>query len=221
MRLIFLILAVSVAGWSQTLTEGAAAIAGGAVGGAAGKKVGEGVGGILDKVAGTAAKAADDKDKQATKQAKPAPALEVGTGVAKAGAVTDGGSPGGSSAPGSTRRSAPKAATRDRSLVPPPPPLAHESVAKVEPPPPPPPVVEAVAPPPPPPPPPEVTPEDLKGLTNGADRLTVLKLGPPASRVSMAEAGHLLEIYSYSQRDRNFGVVRLSDGVVSSIEIHP
>jgi hypothetical protein len=224
MRVIFLLLALGGAAWSQALTEGAAAVAGGAVGGAAGKKVGEGVAHVLDKVAGTAAKAADDKD---SKQAKAAPALEVGTGVPKVGtstvvSSTSGASPSGSSQSGSGKRAVSKAPKPDRSLVPPPPPPAHQAVAKVEPPSAPQAVVEeVVAPPLPPPPPPEVTADDLKSLANGMGRLAVLKLGSPASRITMADSGHLVEIYSYAKHDKNFGVVRLSDGVVSSIEIRP
>jgi hypothetical protein len=52
-------------------------------------------------------------------------------------------------------------------------------------------------------------------------RLAVLKLGAPASRVTMVDAGHLLEIYRYANRDASFGVVRLNDGVVSSVEVRP
>jgi hypothetical protein len=215
-RLILLLLAISVAAWPQALTEGAAAVAGGTVGGVAGKKVGEGVGNILEKVAATAAKAGDDKD---GKQAK-APALEVGPGVPKPGSSTPGSPSSGSPSSGSPKRTA-KAAKPDRSLVPPPPPLPHQAVAKVEPAAVPEPVVEVIAAAPPPPPPPEVTPEDLKNLSKGTDRLAVLKLGSPASRITMADAGHLVEIYSYAKHDKSFGVVRLSDGVVSSIEIHP
>jgi hypothetical protein len=221
MRVIFLLLALGGAAWSQALTEGAAAVAGGAVGGAAGKKVGEGVAHVLDKVAGTAAKAADDKE---SKQAKAAPALEVGTGVPKVGTPTavSSTSGSGSSTSGSSKRAVPKAPKPDRSLVPPPPPPAHQAVARVEAPSAAQAVVEeVVAPPLPPPPPPEVTAEDLRSLANGMGRLAVLKLGSPASRITMADSGHLVEIYSYAKHDKNFGVVRLSDGVVSSIEIRP
>ncbi len=82
-------------------------------------------------------------------------------------------------------------------------------------------MVEVIAPPPPPPPPPEVTVDDLKTLSKGTDRAAVLKLGAPASQVMMAESGHLLEIYSYASHDHRFGVVRLNDGLVSSVEIKP
>jgi hypothetical protein len=199
MRLIFLLIALTAtAAWSQALTEAAAAAAGGSVGGVAGKKVGEGVGTIFQKVAASTEKAAT-----AGTEAKAPPALEVGAGVPKAGP--------------------PKAAPprADRSLVPPPPPPpVRKAVVKAEPLPAPQPVIVITAPAP-PPPPPEVTADDLRTLTNGMGRLEVLKLGPPASRVTMVETGHLLEIYRYANRDKSLGVVRLNDGVVSSIEVRP
>jgi hypothetical protein len=109
--------------------------------------------------------------------------------------------------------SAEKAATGKEAKAPP-------AVVKAEPLPAPQPVI-VIAAPPPPPPPPEVTADDLRRLTNGMGRLEVLKLGPPASRVTMVDTGHLLEIYRYANRDKSLGVVRLSDGVVSSIEVRP
>jgi len=245
MRVIFLLLALSGAAWPQALTEGAAAVAGGAAGGVAGKKIGEGVGGILNKVAASAATAADGKD---GKQDKAAPALEVGPGVPKTTPKPEGPKPDApKAAPKATSQAAPPPKTY-RSLFPPPPPPAPavKGKAKVEPPSPPEEVVEAVAPASPatqsatpqlvveaialplpdalPPtllPPPPVTPEDLKTLSKGMGRLAVLKLGSPASRVTMMDGDHLLEIYSYANRDKSFGRVRLSDGVVSSIEIRP
>jgi hypothetical protein len=83
------------------------------------------------------------------------------------------------------------------------------------------PVVE-VAPivPPPPPPPPEVTAENLRDIAPGAAREDVLKLGIPAARITMfGDDGHLLEIYSYRAKNTTFGVVRLSDGAVSKVEL--
>jgi hypothetical protein len=71
----------------------------------------------------------------------------------------------------------------------------------------------------PPPPPPHVTTDDLKALTDGTSRGEVLKLGPPASRVTMYDDGHLVEIYRYQSRDTTLGVVRLSDGSVSNVQV--
>jgi hypothetical protein len=47
----------------------------------------------------------------------------------------------------------------------------------------------------------------------------VLKFGAPASRITMIDDGHLVEIYRYQARDTTFGVVRLSDGSVSSVQV--
>jgi hypothetical protein len=78
----------------------------------------------------------------------------------------------------------------------------------------------AVAPiPPPPPPPREVSAEDLKSLAPGTAREDLLKLGLPSSRITMVAEGHLLEVFNYVNRDRPLGVVRLSDGAVSKVEL--
>jgi hypothetical protein len=71
----------------------------------------------------------------------------------------------------------------------------------------------------PPPPPPHATPEALQTLASGTNRSDVLKLGPPSSRITMFDDGHLVEIFRYQARDTTFGVVRLSDGSVSKVEI--
>ena len=64
-----------------------------------------------------------------------------------------------------------------------------------------------------------VTPEDLKTLASGTARAEVLKLGAPSSRITMFDDGHLVEIYRYQAHDTTFGVVRLSDGSVSSVQV--
>ena len=195
MRVAFVALAVAGIACGQAMTEVGAAVAGGAVGGVAGKQVGLGLAGVFDKFSGQTAKAASSGD--ATKQSvsRPAggdatPVLQVGPGVPKA----------------------------NHSLVPPPPPVRRAATAAPAPPPPPTPqpvIVAAVVPPP--PPPPQATPDDLRGIEKGTPRADVLKLGAPASRVMMYEDGHLLEIYRYMAGDLSFGVVRLSDGTVSSV----
>jgi hypothetical protein len=70
-----------------------------------------------------------------------------------------------------------------------------------------------------PPPPPHATPEDLQTLASGTNRSEVLKLGAPASRITMYEDGHLVEIFRYQSRESTFGVVRLSDGAVSNVQL--
>ena len=191
MRGILLILAAGLAG-AQTMTEVGASAAGGAIGSAAGKKVSEGISAIfgkVDKAAGKAAKPPEDNSKNA-------PLLEVGPAVVVKG-------PGGV-----------------ESVPPPPPASGHRaSVAKPAP------ATEALPeilppPPPPPPPPPQVTAEDLKRVTNGMTREAVLKLGAPSSRIMMDDdEGHLVEVYSYADKDTSLGRVRLKDGVVSSVEV--
>jgi hypothetical protein len=82
------------------------------------------------------------------------------------------------------------------------------------------PVVEVAPVIPPPPPPPEVTAENLKAIVPGTTREDVLKLGAPSSRMTMfGDEGHLVEIYSYVSKGATFGVIRLSDGSVSKIEL--
>jgi hypothetical protein len=138
-------------------------------------------------------------DKTAAKAAKPAdnskgaPQLEVG-------------------------EAAPKLAAGE-SVPPPPPPAGHRAAAPK--PAPAPETMPEIAPPPPPPPPPapQVTADDLKKVTNGMTREDLLKLGSPASRITMTDDGHLLETFSYAAKDASFGRVKLTDGAVSSVEV--
>jgi tetratricopeptide (TPR) repeat protein len=70
------------------------------------------------------------------------------------------------------------------------------------------------------PPPPEVNAGDLRKVTAGMKREQLLKLGPPAGRITMDEDGHLIEIYQYSANGAGLGTVRLTDGTVSSVQVH-
>lgn len=177
---------------AQALIEHAAAATGGTVGGVAGKKLSDGLTKIFEKVDATTKKAAKIGENGQAKQvdAKGVPLLQVGPGSPK-GRDTSG-------------------------VVPPPPPARRAGVQTQAPPPVPAPVVVVA---PPPPPPPEVKVEDLKKLIAGTKREEVLKLGPPAARVTMFDDGHLLEIYRYMAGDTTLGVVRLIDGSVSSLLI--
>jgi hypothetical protein len=191
MRGILLVLAAGLAG-AQTMTEVGASTAGGAIGSAAGKKVSEGITSIfgkVDKAAGKAAKPPEDNSKSA-------PLLEVGPAVVVKG-------PGGvESVPPPPPASGHRASVAKPAAVP-------EALPEIQPPP-----------PPPPPPPPQVTVEDLKRVTNGMSREDVLKLGAPSSRIMMDDdEGHLVEVYSYADKDTSLGRVRLKDGVVSSVEV--
>ncbi len=183
-------LVAAVAG-AQTMTEVGASAAGSAIGSAAGKKVSEGITAIFGKVDKATAKAARPPEDNS----KSAPLLEVGPGAPRS-----------SGSVGSVGES-----------VPPPPPPAHRAAVRPA-------VSEAlpeIAPPPPPPPPaPQVTAEDLKQVTTGMKRADLLKLGAPASRIMMSDDGHLLETFSYAQKDTSIGRVKLTDGAVSSVEVH-
>ncbi len=216
MRLVLrfsMLLVVAGFAWSQALTDAAAVVAGGSVGAGAGKKVGEGVAGILNKVDATASKAAKT-EKVAKEQPAEKPIAVKTSPKASGGEI--GGSGGGNGS--AVLKVGPGGVVKDHSLVPPPP--AKKVVAVVPPPPPlasPTPI--AVAPVIVLPPPPQATPEDLKTIASGTPRADVLKLGAPASRITMFDDGHLVEIYRYQTRETTFGVVRLSDGSVSSVQV--
>jgi hypothetical protein len=195
MRLVLrfsILLTVAGLAWSQALTDAAGIVAGGSVGTGAGKKVGQGVAAVLQNVNATATKAARTE--------KPNPKI-----ADKSSAVA-------------VLQTGPGGVVKDHSLVPPPPPKK----------------VAAVVPPPPPltpstpavttprlvlPPPRQATAEDLKTVASGTSKAEVLKLGAPSSRVTMFEEGHLVEIFRYQARDFAFGIVRLSDGSVTSVQV--
>ena len=182
------------------MTETAAAAAGGGIGAAAGKKVSDGITAVFEKVDKQGKKAAETPEVVAPKSRVVAPV----PGPKQAAVVQ--GSPG----------------ILKGDSVPPPPPLPRKATIfqPATPPPPPPPepmVLAAVAPPPIPRAP--VTLEDLSTVAKGATRQEVLKLGKPAARIMMVEEGHLVELYRYMSHDMTLGVVRLSDGVVSSVSV--
>ena len=187
-----MVLALAGTAWSQAMVEHAAAAAGGSVGGVAGKKLSDSINKVMGKVDDTAKAAAADKSNK-SKGSNSGALLQVGPGEPKG---------------------------KDDSGVVPPPVPAHRA-ALVKPTPAPEPVAkpEPAPPAPPPPPPPEVTTDDLKKVVNGMPREEVLKLGAPASRVTMFDDGHMLEIFRYIAHDNDLGVVRLTDGAVSSIVI--
>ncbi|MBZ5634746.1 MAG: hypothetical protein LAO55_16615 [Acidobacteriia bacterium] len=192
MRCVLILFAIAGLACSQALTEVAGAIAGGSVGGVAGKKVSDGITTVFGKVDRTTAKAA--KNEQPTTAEKIKEQARTVLQVKPGGVV------------------------KDHSLVPPPPP---RRVAVVPPPPPPPlPPPAAVRQPLPTlPPPRQATPDDLNALAGGTPRADVLKLGAPSSRITMFDNGHLVEIYHYQTRETSIGVVRLSDGSVSSVQV--
>jgi hypothetical protein len=205
MRNALMLLVVGGLAWSQAITDAAGVIAGGSVGVGAGKKVGEGVAAVLQHAGSTTAKVAKTEPPARVEKPAEKPA-EKAADKPKDGA-------------GTVLQVGPGGVVKDHSLVPPPPPIRRAAV--VPPPPPPaPPVMPVIQQPIPTlPPPPEVTPDDLKTLAMGTARRDVLKLGTPAARITMFDDGHLVEIYRYQTRETTFGVVRLSDGSVSSVEL--
>jgi hypothetical protein len=176
--------------FAQTMTEFGAAAAGGSVAGASGKKVSDGLTAVFGKVAEHTAKAAG-------KEEKLAPALTLGPGVPKA---ETGGVP----------LPPPQPGRRAIAMQPPSPSFAlPQEVAQT-------PTLASVTPVL--PPPPEMSPEELKAVAIGMSRADVLKLGAPASKITMFDDGHISETYSYRQQGRKFGAVRLTDGAVASVE---
>jgi hypothetical protein len=166
----------------------------------------------LERVNNTTTKAV--KTDKVASSAKAAPINPASKPAQRAG---DGGGHG-SSAGGTVLQTGPGGVVKDHSLVPPPP--AKKVVAVVPPPPPLAPLTPiALSPVLALPPPPQATLEDLKTLAGGTSREEVLKLGAPSSRITMIDDGHLIEIFQYQNRETTFGVVRLSDGSVSSVEV--
>lgn len=189
MRYVAWIAILAGAAFGQNLTEFGAASAVGTVAGANGKNVSNGLTAIFSKINGQTVKAAGKGE------TKP-PALEVGRGKPQ---PVDGGVP---LPPGSGRAAA-------RSGLPPVAQIAiPEQVTELQ-------DLAQVAPAL--PPPPEMSPEKLKTVSIGMSRRDLLQLGMPASKITMDDNGHLLEIYSYHQQNQRIGTVRLHDGAVASV----
>ncbi len=164
-----------------------------AAGSAVGSAAGKKVSEGITAIFGKVDKSTARAAKQPEDESKSAPLVDVGPGT-------------------------PRASSHGESVPPPPPARSHRASAPK-------PVAEPMAeimppPPPPPPPPPQITAADLKKIANGMNREDVLKLGAPASRITMDDDGHLLEIFSYMDKDTSIGRVRLTDGAVSSVEVH-
>lgn len=190
-RILFVMPFVVVIGCAQTMTEVGASAAGSAIGSAGGKKISEGINSIFGKVDSSTARAARPVEVNASYRAAPIETPPI---------------------------KPPQAPSGGAESVPPPPPPAHRA-SPPKPAPAPEPLPEIVPPPPPPPPAPQATAEDLKKVANGTSREDLLKLGAPASRITMSDDGHVLEVFSYADKDTSLGRVRLTDGTVSSVEI--
>lgn len=225
---------------AQNLTEFGAAAATGAAGGVGGKSISDGITAVFGKVNDqTKAAAKQGQTKQDKTATAPATATTSASPAASptASPSASAASPAASSPGPSAPAPRPKPVTTskaklvktarsakvERPSVPDPPaPPTHAVVVSRTPPPAPRPEPAAEPAPvlPPPPPPPQVTAENLKSIAPGTAREDVLKLGAPASRITMfGDDGHLLEIYSYMTKGATFGVVRLSDGAVSKVEL--
>lgn len=209
MKLAMLVILLGAAASAQSLVEHSAAAAGGAVGGVAGKKVSDGVTSIfqkLDKAAGKAAKTdAPAKPAEAPKGNPNDPVFEVSPGVPHARSA----------------KPAPRSAARNEvPSVPPPPPLAHHAARKPAP------AVETRQPDPVPqpvlaaPPPPIATRQDLQKIPVGETRADLLKLGFPAVHITMYDNGHLVEEFRFMKDDADIGIVRLTDGAVSNVQVN-
>jgi hypothetical protein len=193
LRNLALFLLISSTAFSQNLTEFGAVAAGSTVGGASGKSVSNGIDAIFGKVDQQTAKAASVKPP--AKDVPEPPAIKV----VQAGPSDDNGGvplpPAPHKRPASfvpvAQYSLPQEITRIRSL---------SDVAPTL------------------PPPPEMSPEEFQKITTGTPRADVLRLGMPASKITMFDDGHLLEVYSYRQNGQKFGTLRLTDGAVSSVE---
>jgi hypothetical protein len=66
---------------------------------------------------------------------------------------------------------------------------------------------------------PVATADDLRGIAQGMNREEVLKIGAPAVRITMAEEGRLVEVYRYMAGERHVGMVQLSNGAVSNVQV--
>ena len=190
MRNLAFFVLISSTAFSQNLTEFGAITAGSAIGGASGKSVSNGISAIFGKVDQQTAKAAAPIKKEVPEP----PPFKVSQGVP---ADDTGGVP---LPPTPHKRPAPTPVAQFR--------LPQEitwtqSLSDVAP---------AL------PPPHEMSPEQLHAVSNGMSRADLLRLGPPASKITMFDDGHLVEVYSYRQNGQKFGTLHLTDGTVSSIE---
>ena len=192
MRFLVAVVVFSGAAFAQNLTEFGAAAAVGSAGGVGGKGVSEGLTAVFGKVGAQTAKAARTAEK-----APADPALELAPGVVR---EETGGVP------------LPPPSAGKRTATPPALPALAALPEEVE-------QLSSLAIAPVLPPPPEMSPAGLKTVAQGMSRAEVLKLGAPASKLTMWENGHLSETYSYRQQGRKIGTVHLTDGAVAGVDI--
>ncbi|MEO8050664.1 MAG: hypothetical protein ABI833_09635 [Acidobacteriota bacterium] len=195
MRILATFLLIAGISLAQNLTEFGAVTAGSTVGGASGKAVSNGITAIFGKVDRQTAQAAV---KETKKENQPeVEALKIAPGAPQE-AYGDVPLPPSAPSARAPRRSAPVA----EYVVP-------EDVARIGL------LAEMI---PVLPPPAVMSPEEFRSISLGEARADVLKFGAPASKITMFEDGHVVEQYSYHQNGQRFGGLRLTDGVVSSIQ---
>ena len=198
---------------AQSLAEHGAAAAGATIGTAAGKPLS----GAITKIFGDTDDQVRGANRASTKPSTPAvpaadrtapapPSPAVGAAAGgDSGLAGGGGAAAGASTPTSEPR---KTATRHRRL----PARASAIAAPIMP----------IAPPVviPPPAPKEPTPQEVASIQVGAAEQDVLAtLGVPASRVIVPDDdGHLRESFQYWARGSEIGLIRLDNGVVSTVE---
>lgn len=197
MRILAPFLVITSAAFAQNLTEFGAVAAGSAVGGASGKAVSNGITAIFGKTDEQTAKAANKEIKKEKEKEPEAPAFKVSPGMPSA---QTGGVP--LPPPPAARRAAPQSLPVAQFIAPQ---EATQGLSLAD-------VTPAL------PPPPVMSPEDYRTVSNGMTRAEVLKFGAPASKITMFEDGHLVEVFSYYQNGQRFGSLRLTDGAVSSIQ---
>jgi hypothetical protein len=191
LRNLTFILLLSSTAFSQNLTEFGAATAGSAIGGASGKSVSNNITAILGKVDQQTVKAAV---KPTAKDVPEPPPVKVAQGVASE-------ETGGVPLPPTPHKRAVAAPVAQYVLP--------QEITRIR-------ALSDVAPTL--PPPPEMSPEEFHTISNGMSREDLLRLGAPASRITMFDDGHLVEVYSYRQNGQKFGALRLTDGAVSNVE---
>jgi len=193
MRRFMCVIILAGCAFGQAMTEFAAAAAGSTVGAAGGKKLSDSISSVLGKASGALEKSAADPSIKVAPIAKEKP-LQVGV------------DPSGVPAPPPVVRTAPQEQTL---------PSVTLTQAQVELPD----SVRAISEPLPQlAPPPKMTREALGQLAQGMSRSDVLSRGVPASKLSMFEDGHFVEVYSYRESGQKFGTVRLKDGALDTVQ---
>jgi len=192
---------------AQSLSEHAAAAAGATIGTAAGKPLSNAITKIFGSVDNDAKKAAATKanaPKVQTKESKestPTPSMSTPTlGGSSTPSIGSTSSPSTAAAPGSSRRQRRDAASASSETttvslpvvsVP-----AVQEPARVEP-----------------------TAEQFVSVKVGATAKEVLAvLGAPASRVTIPDEGHMLEICQYWAKGKQLGTIRLDNGQVVTVQ---